>query len=268
MKLPTTSPTDFCRAYIERDLKEYHEKKIYMSSWPTMENLITRSIELDGVFTELIEKFGYSDRDSLSENRHSVWLILELTWSSHEFQPEDIIELKKNTHQLSLLNKQIVELCGLLISAYSQQNELLNLTGHSRNEYQDAISALLNAGKNNGRFQSYLEQPLSQLRIQFDGKYWPNKIQLIEAFLQYEKSNNTHPNHYIPDEVLASRSNIVKNFILCFDGHFKDPTNQLPADFSFRNRSMADIINVVLGIPPDNLFSEEAVKTVRARYGK
>ena len=96
MKLPTTSPTDFCRAYIERDLKEYHEKKIYMSSWPTMENLITRSIELDGVFTELIEKFGYSDRDSLSENRHSVWLILELIWSSHEFQPEDIIELKKN----------------------------------------------------------------------------------------------------------------------------------------------------------------------------
>ncbi|MCL1082974.1 hypothetical protein [Shewanella psychromarinicola] len=62
MVLPTNSPTAFCKAFIERELKSNRQGHIWMTYWPVMERMIERADELTLAFNELIKKFGYSDK--------------------------------------------------------------------------------------------------------------------------------------------------------------------------------------------------------------
>ena len=63
MSLPKDNPVNFCKAFIQRELDDNKEKRIWMSYWPVMESMIERADELKLPFEELVNVFGYSDRD-------------------------------------------------------------------------------------------------------------------------------------------------------------------------------------------------------------
>ncbi|MDT0581506.1 hypothetical protein [Brumicola blandensis] len=265
MTLPTTSPTAFCKAYIQRELESYQQDKIWMSSWPTMQLIIERAEELKKPFEELINKYGYLDKKHHSQNRHHVFLILEHIWSSHEFAMDTIQELKDQSAKLDAVTKKIVTLCGELAKCYEIQTSLLNEAGYQRGSYQDALSALQDAGENIPLFGKYIAPELSKLAGRFDGKYWPSKIHLLKAFEAYEEDDGEFSHYYFPSKVLSSRTSVVKNFVACFDARFEDHSRQLPNDFRFSNAALADILNVVLDIEVDNLYSDEAIKNARRK---
>ena len=83
MPLPKTNPTVFCREFIKRELKEFQEKRIWMSYWPVMERMIARADELTQPFEELISKFGYTDKfEGYPPDNACLWLSLEHIWMS------------------------------------------------------------------------------------------------------------------------------------------------------------------------------------------
>ena len=63
MTLPKSTPTEFCKAFIQRELESYQgDQPIWMSYWPILERMIERTEELKRPFSELIDRFGYADK--------------------------------------------------------------------------------------------------------------------------------------------------------------------------------------------------------------
>lgn len=59
MTLPKENPTQFCKAFIQRELDSYrNDNPIWMTYWPVMERMIERADELRLPFQELVDKFG------------------------------------------------------------------------------------------------------------------------------------------------------------------------------------------------------------------
>jgi len=268
MSLPQTSPTDFCKAFIERELCEYKESKIWMSYWPVMSRIIERAEELKQVFNQIIEEFGYTDKYNQYLPEHAyIWLILEHIWGSKDYSRSQIGETRSEYNELFGLKKQIVDLSESLASALRRQSELYETSGFQREDYQSVHQAIVSASKDNGHFNLYLEPELESLSYKYDSKYWPSRSDVIEAIGSFEKVQSEPVHSELPESVIQGRESDIKDFVLIFDENF-DSNHSLPAGFRFRNRSMAEIINVVLDLPPEKLASSEAVKQVRHRYKK
>ncbi|MEY8199559.1 MAG: hypothetical protein RPS47_09990 [Colwellia sp.] len=268
MPLPQTNPTVFCKAFIERELCDFKESEIWMSCWPVMARIIERAEELDLAFKEIIKEFGYMDSSNQYLPEHAyVWLILELIWSSKDFCRSQVEEARSDYNELISLQNEVVDLSEKLASALSRQSELYETSGFQRENYQSVPKAIASASKDNGHFNLYLSPELKSLSSRYDLKYWPSRSDVVDAIGAFE-AVQPKPMHFeLPEPVIHGRVSDIKDFVLIFDAKF-DSHNSLPEGFRFSNRSMAEIINVVLDVPPEKLVSAEAVKLVRNRHLK
>ncbi|OLQ93070.1 hypothetical protein BIY22_00840 [Vibrio panuliri] len=269
-KLPTNSPTDFCVAFIERELEDNREKKIWMSRWPIMQRMIDQASNLERVFNELIHRFGYADKlaihyESERPNAEAVWLTLEHIWMSEDFAKEEFIQARTNRRELLKLQEDISELSCRLAGMLRRQSELYELSGFRRHDYQTAIDSLVQGGEHNYLFGAYVKNELESLAYQYDLKYWPSRADVVEAIGEFEELQPIPRHVEIPDAVLDGRASDHKDFVLAFDAQF-DEINQLPIGFRFSNQAMADIINVVLDFPEDKLILGDTIRTIRNRY--
>ena len=96
-------------------------------------------------------------------------------------------------------------------------------------------------------------------------RYWPTRTDLIEAITIFEDFQPRPAHSEIPENVLNGRASDIKDFVLAFDSKFDD-FNDLPTGFRFSNNAMADIINVILDLPPNKLATSDAVRIVRNRH--
>lgn len=268
MPLPKNSPTDFCRAFIERELLSDRKKKIGMSHWNTMERLIARSDELELVYSELIGAFGYSDKfEGYPPSNSYIWLILELIWRSEEFAKSEIKQTREDLKELSQVNEDIVDLAMNLSMKLRRQDELFEKSGFKRPAFQTVFDLIEGAGSNNYLFESYLLDSFKELDNQYELKYWPTVADLVDEIAHFEYNQEKISHMYLPEKVVTGRASDIKDFVLSFDGRFND-RNGLPKKFKFSNNAMAEIINVVLNLPSDQLASGDAVRLVRNRYAK
>jgi len=269
-KLPTNSPTDFCVAFIERELEDSREKKILMSRWSLMQRMIDQASNLERVFNELIKRFGYADKlailyESERPNAEAVWLTLEHIWMSEDFAKEDFIQARINRRELLKIQEDISELSSRLADMLRRQSELYEYSGFRRYEFQTAVDSLVQGGEHNHLFGAYVKNELESLAYQYDLKYWPSRADVVEAIGEFEALQPIPQHVEIPDAVLDGRASDHKDFVLAFDAQF-DELNQLPSGFRFSNQAMADIINVVLDSPEDKLILGDTIRTIRNRY--
>ncbi|WP_240464850.1 hypothetical protein [Paraferrimonas sp. SM1919] len=269
-KLPTNSPTDFCVAFIERELEDNRKKKIWMDRWPLMLRMIDQASNLEKVFNELINKFGYADKlailsESDRPNAEAVWLTLEHIWMSEDFAKEELIQARAERRELLTLQKGISELSCRLAGMLRRQTELYELSGFRRHDYQTAVDSLVQGAVHNPLFKVYVKDKLESLAHQYELKYWPSRADVVEAIGEFEELLPIPQHVEVPDAVLDGRASDHKDFVLAFDAQFSKP-NQLPTGFRFSNQAMADIINVVLDLPEDKLILGDTIRKIRYRY--
>ncbi|WP_420590809.1 hypothetical protein [Bacterioplanoides sp.] len=266
--LPTSSATNFCKAFIERQLEEFKTEQIWMSSWDTMSRLIERSEEMTDAYEELIARFGFSDvRDPFAnqESKEAIWLILEHIWSGHDYSLESVNQAKAELKALRQIDHKVSELSQELSAALQEQEILYEQSGFSRANYQSIPALLELAGSNNPRYSGYVSKAIKPLSGQFDLRYWPDRSEMVSAIAEFEQSLDS-PTHYIfTDEVLNGRESVAKDFVISFDKSF-EMGNQLPDDFRFSNKAMAAILNVVLNIDAEHLCDDTNVRIIRHRY--
>lgn len=266
MTLPKKNPKVFCRAFISRELEENKSNNIWMSYWPIMERLIERSDELELVFNEIVENFGYSDKyEGYPPNNSTVWLILEHIWFSSDFCKKEIVNARHEFRELIELKERIVDLSSRLAYDLRRQTELYEYSGFQRNDYQAVDDMIEQASKDNCLYRSHLSPKLKALNGQYDSKYWPNRAEVVEAIANFESIQPIPRHQELPDAVINGRASDIKDFVLAFDKMFDD-MNDLPDGFRFSNKAMAEIINIVLNLSPERLVIPDAVKTVRNRY--
>ncbi|MBP2699504.1 hypothetical protein [Photobacterium lucens] len=261
MNLPKTTPTEFCRAYIERDLQNFIENNKYKDRQKVMKQMLLRSDELSIMFRELVDAFGYSDK---MDSPH-LWLTFEHIWDSYELAQESIVASREMLKSIKKNTKDIIELAQKLSQALREQEELYRSSGFCKQEYQSVFDMIEQGGKDNGYYEFALSEKLRSLDGQFDLKYWPKRADIVESIALFE-SNLQEPEHsIIPDVVMKGRVSNIKDFVLAFDSAF-DELNDLPDGFRFSNNALAEIINVVLDVQVDKLVTADAIRLVRNRY--
>ncbi|MBE3897351.1 hypothetical protein HJ156_22015 [Vibrio parahaemolyticus] len=263
MILPTNSPKDFCTAFIKRELEDCKESRIWMSYWPIMERLIERADELNTVYEELIDKFGYSDKQDCAY----VWLTLEHVWMSVEYAKTEVEKARDDLKELNQLSEEIETLACRLSVALARQNELYERSGFRKSDYQTVLDLVEEASEHNYRYQSFVSDKIQSLQYQYDLKYWPSRADLVQSIADFEERQPEPIHSEYPDAVLKGRSSDIKDFVIAFDAVF-DEINGLPTRFRFTNNAMADIINVILDLPPEKITTGDAIRVVRNRHCK
>ncbi|WP_239480677.1 hypothetical protein [Parashewanella hymeniacidonis] len=119
-----------------------------MTRWPLMQRMIDQASNLERVFNELINKFGYADKlailsESERPNAEAVWLTLEHIWMSADFAMEEFIQARTNRRELLKLQEDISEVSCRLVGMLRRQSELYELSGFCRHDYQTAVDSLL-----------------------------------------------------------------------------------------------------------------------------
>tara|TARA_R110001583_G_scaffold85821_1_gene224853 strand:- start:6301 stop:7110 length:810 start_codon:yes stop_codon:yes gene_type:complete len=268
MALPKNNPTTFCKAFIERELESYHENSIWMSYWPVMENMVNRSDELKIPFAELIQEFGYSDKfEGIYPENSYIWLVLEHIWCSINFSKQDVVEARNELKELKTIQEDIVELALQLSSKLRKQSELYEISGFQKHDYQSLTDLIEQASENNYLYHSNVSSKIKSLTGQYDLKYWPNRADLVEAIATFENIQPVPGHSAFPNKVIDGRESDLKDFVLSFDNKFSE-FNDLPKNFRFTNNAMADIINIVLDLPAENLASGDAIRVIRNRFKK
>ena len=267
MELRKNNPTVFCQDFITREVEDYKQALMWKSYWPVMERMVVRSNELKQPFKELIDEFGYADKlEGYPPDNTYVWLILEHIWLSIDYCRKEVVQARKDYKKLIELRDTITNLSWRLESALREQSELYEQSGFSRADYQSVHDVIEQASEHNYLHQSYLAEPLKVLAAQYDLKYWPSRADLLYAIAMFEEHQPDPLHHEIPEQVINGRASDIKDFVLAFDQQFDD-MNGLPTGFRFSHSAMADIINVVLDVPPDRVTSGDAVRVVRNRNG-
>lgn len=266
MSLPKTSPQEFCTAFIARELKDYQERKIWMSAWPIMQQIIDRSGELKLVYVELVNVFGYSDRlEEDTKNSSYMGMALEHVWFSYQYAKDGVIQARKDLKKLSSLREDIEELSWKLAAIMRECADLYEKSGFIGRDFRSLVDTIKDAGSHNSLFKSEVSDELDLLDRRYEGKYWPSCIDLVEQ-IAIDHSQIEELSHMsFPPHVIEGRASDIKDFVLGFDDKFHQ-LNGLPAGFSFSHAAMAEIMNVVLDCPVEQLVTPEAVKLVRHRY--
>lgn len=266
MALNTTNPTVFCKSIIERELSDLKEKKIWMTRWELMERMISRAEEMSIVFQELVDAFGYSDTYEYHSTKGAyLWLTLEHIWMSGGFCKEEIIQARDYRKKLIAIQEKIIDYSSLLASLIKEQDDIYQYSGFIRDQHQSALDMMVDAGSNNYLFTSHIAEQLESLSCRYDLKYWPSRAELIESISVFEHNQHDPEHIEIPKKVLDGRASDIKDFVISFDNAFDDD-NDLPNNFRFGNNAMADIINVVLNLSPDDLITGDAIRIVRNRH--
>jgi len=267
MSLPKTSPTAFCKAYIERELTSYKDDEILMSYWPVMNRLIKRAEQLTTAFDELVNVFGYADKPCATIEDSYLTMMMEHIWFSADYKRSDIEDIRANYSELNALKEKITTLSSGLASALRQQAELYETSGFQREDYQSLIDTIHLAGADNGLYNLYLAKSLKKLTLQFDLKYWPDRAEVVEAIGAFEQQQNAPTHHEIPDSVLHGRASDYKGFIVAFDEKLGRHYGAL-STFRFSHQALADIMNVVLDLPEDQVVEADTIKVTRNRHAK
>ena len=216
--------------------------------------------------TEIIENLrGNVQTTPYCSDGSHIWLILEHVWTSSENTKGSVQEAKDNLKLFLETRERIKVLSVELSKALFELDENFESTGLSRDDFQSSHGVLLKAGEGNGQFSSYLLPKIKQLTCQFDFKYWPTRAELVQAIGDFETAQPDPTHIEYPETVIKGRRADIKNFVLAFDEGFTEQ-NGLPDKFRFSNNAMAEIMNVVLNRPPDDLVTGDAIKTVRSRY--
>lgn len=261
MKLPTTDALTYCRAFIYRELDNYRKSGIWPSYWPVMTRILARADELKRPFDELVGAFGYTDK----QEDDRLWLTLEHFWFSTDYARGEIVRIRQDAKELRALSDEIIDLATRLAEALARQEELYATSGFERAAYQTTLDLVALASVGNYLHEQYVADELQVLRRKYELKYWPTRIEMIEAVANFERGQPEPTHEYLPEQVMHGRASDIKDYVLAFDATFDGP-NSLPNGFRLGNHALADVANVVLNLPPDQLTDGDAVGLIRRRY--
>ena len=264
--IPKTNPTDYCAAVIKRELENNKENKLFMSYWGVMQRLIDRKEELSNAFQEAIDAFGYQEgRNCFYPEELHLLHTLEYIWFSSDHSTNEIKTTREDHSELKNLHERICKLSTQLAEALRKQDKIYEEQGFYREEYLRLIDTIDLASERNALYRIYLKPKLKKLEGQYDLNYWPSCPDFVEA-IGIHQSKQPSPTHSkYPIQVLSGRSSRYKDYVITFDSGFRD-NQSLPNDFKFTNKAMAEIINVVLDLEPEDYATPEAIKTIRNRY--
>lgn len=262
MSDPLKSAKQVCEEHLREQIRYNTEKNILASENRVAERLLARGEELSPVYVEV--------HAQLRADGIGWKIFLDCVLSTGAFwSPEKIAEHREDRAALIDLNQAIAKHADALADLLGEREELQNRSAFSGNTHYDICQVIHQASAGNGRYESYVKEPLEHLSTRFDMKYWPRLAECVRVIaddaaeatiaasdpLTAAATKSSRPSK--ADFLRALRSAIGENRGTWLGG--------FPRKFAPTDSALATLVNVLLDLPPSELIDASYVKNLRRR---
>lgn len=256
------NPSDACEAILQQ-IKSYNaQHKIWPAQKAIIERLIARRIELTEAYAELHEKLG--------TRFQALEVFFDLLIGAVDgWNPKSNAQARAQRQRLNALNKDIADKAADLARLLQERSDLNNRSGFSSNTFYHPIDLVEKAASENGRYNSFLKEPIARLRGQYDLKYWPSISQCLRALSCDARHSIIQANdpftHVATKATRGSLADFFKALFVAIEESGVHQGGFLPSGFSVTDATFASLTNCALDLKPDEMVDAVYVKRLRQR---
>ncbi|KUR74191.1 hypothetical protein AQZ50_17950 [Novosphingobium sp. Fuku2-ISO-50] len=257
-----TDPTQVCEDIL-RNNKIYNvEHQILRSENAIIDRLLDRRIELVEAYTEIYEK--------LYQHQHGIKTFLGVLLSVAAFwNPERVSDARVARNRLKEVNGEIADLAEKLAVLLDERSEIHNSSGFASGTHYHIVDVIDAASRDNGFYQSYLQEELKPLSSRYDLKYWPSLAEIVRVLGQdayFAGTDATNPlTKAATTGSRGSRADFFKALFASIEENRIAHHGFIARDFKLSDNSLASLTTCALGLGPDDPVDAAYVKRLRQR---
>ncbi len=261
----TLDAVRFCEDILREELKYNTEHKILPSVNVVIDRMLDRGVELRDVYRELCVE--------LHEVPLGVSTFLDSVLDVAAFlHPDAISEQRASRERLVEINNLIGKKAKELGDLIQRRSEISNRSGFSTDCHYHIGNVIEEAAGPGHPFNSWLKEPMKQLRGQFGLKYWPKiedivRILATDALRARVEASDTVTGA-ATTAMRSSKSDFVRALYVALTDRSERNHDQLPKEFKLSDGSMASLVNCLLDLGPDKIVDDKYIKGFRQNERK
>lgn len=245
---------------ILRQRKAYNiAHKICPGECDLIDHLLARRLELAPVYYEVCEKLNTYQLPSLLD---------ALLVTARHWDPGSNQTAREERQKLIEVNRHIARKARELSKLLEQRSVISNTSSFISDTHYHICDVMDEASIKNGRYQSYVKEPLSHIRSRFSLEYWPSLAEIITVIGVDAECAETVANNPLTavatESLRNSKTDYVKAILFAIDDRSSRRVGQLPAGFKLSDSSLATVVNVMLDSGPEDLVDATYIKGIRA----
>lgn len=251
-----------CEAILRDEIAYNLDKGILPSEIAVARRLLSRTAELAEAFGEIHRKLHHHP-DAL---RQFIGMLL----STGAFWNRDAVaQARQGREKLKQINASIEQHAQALAELLETRERLHNTCGFAGDTLHHIMDVIERANACNGFYASYLREPLTSLRTQFDAKYWPGLARCMGVIADDAARATVAATDALTEAATASSRPSMSDTVLAFLAYMEeargDHAGALPPTFQPSDNALAAIMNVLLDAPPDQPITADYIKGRRRR---
>lgn len=252
-----------CEEILAADRQYNIDHQVWRSAIPILDRMLARGAELAGAYEEIFGKL-HPTRPHALKTVFMVVVETAVVWS-----PEKNAAARAGRSELVAVNKQIAETAAALADLLRRRFDLHNRSGFYSETHYSICELIAAAGQGNGRFTSWLEEPLDGLHAQFDSKYWPTLAELMDELAADAGKADVRASDPLTaaatEGARNSKAGYVKALFVAIEDNCGNDFPHLPVGFRLTDETIASLVNCVLDLGPDDVVDGPYVKRLRQR---
>lgn len=263
MKTTKDNAKSVCEAYLGKEIDSNEASGILPSQTALARRMLARGDELRRFYEEIYPRLN---QDGIAW-KHVIGCALYI--GSH-WTPQKIARYWTERTQLVEVNREIAQVAETLAALLERRDHLHNQSSFSSGTHYAIRDVIDAASEHNGHYQSYLKEHLDQVAGRFDLKYWPALSEVVRVIAidaaQAEVSADSGVAEVATGSSRRSKADMLRAFFQNVEEQRGNYQGAIPPDFELTNVATADLFNVLLDLPTDQLITEAYVKTERHRF--
>jgi hypothetical protein len=252
-----------CEDFLQDTIRDNTQRRIAPSETAVARRMLARGEELRRFYEEIYPKLNH---DGITW-KHALDCAL---YVGRFWTPEDIAVRRAGRKELEDLHEAIAHQADALADLLDRRNELYDQSGFGA-ETHHAIHEVINeASERNGHYQGWVKESLQLLGGRFDQKYWPSLSECMRVIGQdaarAEIIADDDLTHAATHSKRPSKADSLRALLANIEQRRGDYLGGIPRAFELSNAALADLLNVLLDLQPDELINDDYVKTQRHRF--
>ena len=254
------SATALCEEVLRKKRAYNIEHKI----WPSVNRLIDRMLERGAELNEM-----YEELVTRLEPKAVEWFLSIIHDVGAVWHPGYLSTARQAHRRQDDLRSEISELANKLAARLRERTELSESSGFHTNGLYHIVDVIDRASESNAHFRLYLQEPLSELRHQYDLKYWPSVAEVVNAMAADARDVDIYPSDAITEAGTRSPKESKADSFRALQGALEEYRLSIHCligeDFRLSDESWATILNVMLDLDPDEQVDGPYIKRLRQR---
>lgn len=259
--------TERIEAYLRAERADRLNKKMLPSEVRVIDALLANTLSMETAYTEIIDKApdGFWTLRPCGIPWHHV--VNTIVSTAAFFSPERLQATRDALRRVEELSADIERKAHELARLLRARADHCNAHGISRpDDYHplDVITTAARETEDGYLFDQWVAPLLAPIRAQFGLKYWPRTADYLGA-LAHMQSAEAEPTDTRDQAAMDSRQGkSPRDFVRALDESLRELTEMFGIRTDLSHRTIAEIANCALALPPDEAMTRESVKALRA----